>query len=416
MMSTERIYSFGIAAMGVVVLFSCLASLFLFVNIPCRDDWELVGLAAKVLGGEIHFSDFWSMHAEHRMFFTRLILTYWAAWTSWDLRAVPWVSAFLVLVSTICLSRSQDRKRLFLKNTSFWIAAVFTFALSSQKTINWAVTLNTYLATAPVLVSFYILTVSRRWSAWTAAAILTAFASFSFGIGLAGWAAMLVFFFGDSINSRTRLVLLWCTAMGLTWGVYFMDFSGFLNDNPFSFLNTPGGSFHFFLVLLGAIFHPLQAEVFGIMGVAVFASASAAFFLKQASFPRIPAGLYAAMMFVIMNGFMITASRSQFGTPYALADRYMPLTCIFWGAAAVWLTTWRWMGKPLISLAAASILLISPLHWMNAEDNRAYLVEASIEIQKQRPDPAKLLEFYEIPGVVEKAIPLLKEHRLAVYK
>src|SRR5262245_33434325 len=133
---------------GLSIFLAAVTPIFFFVNIPCQDDWILVPLIDRILSGSVTFQDFWALHNEHRLLFPKLILAYWASWTSWDLRGLPWLDLALVLLATGSLANlfHQPNERSFLKSTEFWCLAAFTFSLRAVKCIQWPIMFSVYLS------------------------------------------------------------------------------------------------------------------------------------------------------------------------------------------------------------------------------------------------------------------------------
>lgn len=397
---------------------------FFFVNIPCRDDWDLVLIVDHILSGHAAFMDFWAPHSEHRLFIVRLILAYWAAWTSWDLRGVPWLDLALIFAATICLAGmiGKDADKAFWKRPAFWIASAFTFSLPAVKTINWPMNLNTFLSASTAV---YAITCIARHPLsvkhWVAASIFAAISTFSFGTGVALWFAVFPLLAETRKSSRfLTIAALWMGSALLCLVLYF---SGYMNlkQHPSLFLSIihSANTAHFFLIYLGALFYPLSPEFFGALGLIL---AGALFFHVMRTKDQDGAlvkGLFCVVLFVLGNAFLTAMTRSRFGVSYAIAERYLALSCYFWAAFSVWLSRFlnhKVFVRPILFVLLGSIVLIMPLHWWNFEDNRDFMLSVIPMIKKEPLNPSELQMLYEKPGVVERAVPILKSRKLSIFR
>ncbi len=412
-------------ASGVVSLLIAATTPFFFVNIPCRDDWTLVSIVDRILSGHATFMDFWSLHSEHRLLIPRLLLAYWAAWTSWDLSAVPWLDLGFILAATICLAgfAEKDEKKIFWKNPAFWIASVFTFSLPAVKTINWPMNLNTYLSAAAAV--YAITWVAHRPLSvkhWVFASFFAVISTYSFGTGVVLWFAVIPLLMQARKSSRfPAIAAIWLASATLCLALYFSAYMN-LKQHPSLLLSAlqPIQTAQFFVIYLGALFFPLSPEFFGVVGLIL--AGMLAFHAMGCANQADPLtkGLFCVVLFVLGNALVTAMTRSRFGVSYAVAERYLALSCYFWAALAVWLT--RILShktlvlRPILFVLVASLMLILPLHWMNFEDNRDFMRSVEPMLKKQPPDPEELLMLYEEPGVVQQALPILKNRKLSIFR
>src|SRR3989442_15697534 len=68
------------------------------VNIPFWDQWEMVPLFQKYRSGELEWGDLWAQHAEHRIFFPRLIMLGLAVLSDWN---IMWELYFNIVLGSL---------------------------------------------------------------------------------------------------------------------------------------------------------------------------------------------------------------------------------------------------------------------------------------------------------------------------
>ncbi len=303
-------------AAGIVTLILALATPSFFVNIPRRDDWAIVLIMDKILDGRVQFADFWTPHCEHRLLIPRLILSYWATWTRWDLRGVPWLDLALVFIGTVWVAGLANKEKVFWKNQSFWAAATFTFSLPALKAINWSIILNTYLSAALAVGAIACIALRplsfRRWVMALLSAVVS---TFSFGSGVAVWVAALPFLVAVRKSPKFgAIAALWVGSAALFLAIYFsgMDFQK--HPSLFISLNHMGTTIHFFITYLGALFFPWRPDFFGVLGLILSGTLCVDTIRRTKQGDLGTVGLLSAVLFVFVTAFLTTMSFSVHDT------------------------------------------------------------------------------------------------------
>ncbi len=408
------------AAIGLVSFMIALTvPLFFYVNVPCQDDWTLVPIVGHILDGKASFMDFWAFQSEHRIFFPRLFLCHWAAWSHWNMGFIPWLNLALVLLTTFFIYRlSGVAERPFWKNAFFWAPCALTFSLHAVKTVVWVIQFHTFLTVALCVMAVTVVAKDpSSMRRWLAAIALSMAATFSFGEGMIIWFAMLPLLASARISTRSSMIsALWIGSAALSLAFYFHGFPFFHSHPSYSFVaHDPLYTAHFFLAYLGALFYPLPAGLFG--GLGLFLAALLALDAAGANKADRPvkSGLFCVVLFVLGNALTTSLSRSHYSLEGAVVDRYVPLSCYLWACLGVWMMRFGKLRNGLYLFLIGCVLSTASFHWKDYQGNKLFM-DSARDILKEEPlDPEKVRTLFSDEQLVQDSVATLKEHKLSVF-
>ena len=399
-----------------------------FVECPFYDEWILAPIVKHILEGTSTFQDFWMLHNEHRIFFPKLFLSYWAAWTSWDMRVIPWIDLALISVAELLLYRlgtkvpSRPLKKMF-KDPLFWMITTLIFSLRAVHTIISSFQFQVFLSVALTVIGISWLSLKptslRRWFA---TAVLAMVATYSFAAGVFFWVAVLPIFWSIRKHHLFGVILTsWISIALLVVAVYFYHYTRpALHPGIVSFFDKPVPISYFCMVYLGSIFYsflltePFTAAI-GFLGLVLAARYFIFLIITDKKNDPKAMALAAIMLFVIFGAFLTSVSRVNFGLETARSERYTPVTCFFWAALGVTLFEKPRLVKfiliPLLFLSLTSSIFHSLLlaSWKNSLMDQAEMIrEYPVNLEKIRG-------LYLYPNVVEESVRILKDKKLSVF-
>ncbi len=394
---------------------------FFYVNIPCQDDWTLVPIVGRILDGKASFADFWSFRSEHRIFFPRLILCHWGAWTHWEMSLIPWLNLALLLVATICIYwLSGLAQRPFWKDHVFWLVCIFTFSFHAIKTVLWVIQFHTFLTVALAVLAITViaeepLSVKR----WLIAVLLAGIATFSFGEGLALWFAIFpLLIAAKSSRHFLKIVFLWIGSAVFCFAVYFHGFPYYHHHPSIPFvIHDPLYTMRFFLDYVGALFFPFSTDLFGALGLLLFLIMAEDVYRRDRQ-NNLSKGLLAVILFVLGNAFIISLARSHYAILGAVVDRYIPVSCFLWASIVVWMVRKNrnpfFVSIPLFLIIF--VISITPFHWKDQQENKEFLLATENILRKESQTEEELQSLFSEPRLVEKSILIMKKEKLSIFR
>lgn len=241
---------------------------FLFgVNVPYYDEWVVVQLFQKYHTGELHFSDFYAQHNEHRILFPRVILLIIGILSGFD--TVIEMYFIQVLVATVMLVlflKLKDQFRFSIARIPAWFIPIpfLIFSWRQYENFLWGLMITFVLPIAASVLSFFFLDrlknldekkrARRHWRNFALGVIFAVVSSFSMAMGLLVWAAG-IFQLLALPGKKTKKYLyfgIWTFLGILTWIGYFRGYVKPANHpSLFYVLSHPVEVFKSFLIFLG---------------------------------------------------------------------------------------------------------------------------------------------------------------------
>lgn len=210
---------------GMVILF-CI--MHFGVNVPIRDEWNMLPLYQKVDNHSLHFSDLWALHNDHRILFPNTVMLIAAYTTHWNVKAELYISFVFSAITALMLYLLilyKIRKRSLAILASVLIAGWLYSPIQYQ---NWLLgwQLEWFMCITGVVLSIFFLDRLRdlkKQKLYFCLAIASAvLASYSLGDGILIWPIgllMLIF------NKQTKKVLsVWLLTAILATTAYYYNF------------------------------------------------------------------------------------------------------------------------------------------------------------------------------------------------
>jgi len=442
-------------------LFLSIVILTYTVDIPFADQWAMLAVLARFYDGTLTFQDLWVQHNEHRLLVPRTLMLVLARLSGWNTRVEMGASVALAAATLGVLlyqlrATGQATGMRWLLLVPVLSLAVFSLNQAESWWGGWNVQI--FLSVFGVTAGLVLLSrPAPRWLTLPLAIVCAVIASYSYGPGLLVWpVGMLIL----ALQLRaTRLIgagrlLLWSIATVVTIALFFSNYTWSAQATPLgSVLQAPRPYLLYSVTYLGApptrgaveyLFGQITGDtaaicnlgdsdlcgyvnttaiVTGIVGVGLFALAL--WTLAR----RVPLAIwlpYAALgLYALGTGLMTSLGRAGYGNHQALAQRYATTASLFWLALVVLGALCAHVHGPRRSVGALStglivffsllIILCSIQGLDHFRWQQGFLAPAR-EALYPAQDDALLQRLYPDPQVVKDAIPLLREHRLTIFR
>jgi len=216
------------------------------VDVPFRDQWELVPLLEKTYHGELTFHDLWAQHNEHRLIFPQIIMLLLARLTRWNIHyelAVNIIMALGIFAVFIHQVKITGRK-LGIAGLPWAIPAIslIVFSISQYENWLWGWQLQMFLNLLAVAGGIVLLANDTfRWWKFAAAALLGIVATYSFANGALFWPiGLMLLFIKTRARERKVATAGWILIGALTMGTYFYHYQNPENHPSLSLIfKTP---------------------------------------------------------------------------------------------------------------------------------------------------------------------------------
>jgi hypothetical protein len=431
------------------------------VDIPFADQWAMLAVLTRSYDGTLSFHDLWVQHNEHRLFVPRALMLVLARLSGWNTRVE--MGASLVLAAATCgvlvyqLRATGQATRMRWR----WLVPVLSLAIFSlNQAESWWGGWNVQIFLSVFGVTAGLVLLSRpvpRWTTLMLAILCAVIASYSYGPGLLVWPVgliMLVLQVRAAPMSMAGPIVAWSIAALATITLFFSNYTWSEQATPLStVLQTPRPYLLYSITYLGApptrgaveyLFGQITGDtqaicnlgdsdlcsyvnttaiVAGIVGIGLFALAGWTLARRLPFAVWLP---YAALaVYALGTGAMTSLGRAGYGNHQALAQRYATTASLFWLALVVLGALYahvhaqrRWVGalsSGLIGLFSLLIILCSIQGLDHFRWQQGFLAPAR-EALYTAQDDALLQRLYPDPQVVKDAIPLLREHRLTIFR
>ena len=322
------------------------------VNVPYADQWALVPLFQSIISGKATFHDFFVQHNEHRILFSKLIISALALISGWNIQWELYFSVALIATTFLLLfkvSFNQTKQR----NCIFHIANISTsfiiFSVIQWENLLWGFQICWFLTNVCLTVAILALS-SNFYSTLrlklAVAALACFIASFSIAHGLLTWIAVIPSLrscYRDARQFR-KASLIWIILFSITCFLYFIDYHRpFHQPDLWLFLKKPDVAATYFLTLFGS---PLlyQSYFSGVLGFAVllnFGFFAVRYIQKTGSkFSNDAAPWISLGCFALLFGLTTTVGRIELGQ--ANTSRYTTVTILLIIALVqLWRLIWQ---------------------------------------------------------------------------
>ena len=321
----------------------CLGLLIFFygVDTPWGDQWDGTALLfEKMQMGNLHFSDFFAFHSEHRILFPRLIAFALGQLTHWNVRAemgVMWVLACLCSLAIWRLARTTNKESSVQRDWLLLASNVLLFSPLQWENFLWGFQIDFLLPIAATITALWVAVAAPRPYDFLGTLALCVIATFSIASGFTAWllVAPLLYFRRAYSPPKRHWIwwAVWLTAAALCIGFYFHGFvrPAYHPKESYAFAH-PFIALRFFLAYLGNPFaHGTVIEATDlaqIVGLALLLTLGGCLFylwkwrrdqlLLSASLPWL-----SLTGITLFNGVLATIGRSGFGLVGAIQSRYV---------------------------------------------------------------------------------------------
>jgi hypothetical protein len=436
------------------------------VDVPYRDQWELVPFLDKMYHGQLIFHDLWAQHNEHRILFPRIIMLALARVTGWNtgyelaVNVLLALGAFAVFVHQVKITG----RKLGAAGLPWAIPAIslIVFSIGQYQNWLWGWQLQIFLNLLAVMGGIVLLANEPfSWTRFAVAALLGIVALYSFANGALFWPIGLVILLVVTVGARQRIAALtaWALLSGLALASYLFHYQkpaehpmpGLVFQSPFEYAG------YVFKYLGGICAHYIGgttsadgvlALIFGLGGT--MALGWAGWMLVRTRLADIRALLpyFGMSLYSIASALLTGVGRIGFGGDQAIYSRYSTLTVPFWVSLVVLLILLA-RGEPqsadagsvplqlacrpaglckttaqlVLGAAMAMLVVGSGFAVVGAQRwsfGQAYGREALLNLaanHRELVDPVGLsVTLYPKPEVVLERYPFLVQHRLSLFR
>ncbi|MCE5339691.1 MAG: hypothetical protein LLF92_01005 [Planctomycetaceae bacterium] len=176
-------------------IFICSFVYKLGVTIPYYDQWEFIPTLEKMHNHTLTFTDIWVNHSEHKIFFPKLIMLFWASISNWNIALELGTSiVFGLLIFLFLLSLLGNT----LKTVPVWLklfTSLMVFSTIQWQNWLWGWQMAIFMSILGVVIAVWA---ADKWPGKSAglAVVISAciLSSYSFSSGLLTWPAVFILF------------------------------------------------------------------------------------------------------------------------------------------------------------------------------------------------------------------------------
>ncbi len=226
-------------------------------NVPMWDQWEYPLLFEKVFQGEATWSDFFEPHNGHRIVLPKVIITFLAFFTNWDIRVELALTLLLAALTFFAIYRLGGQGRGIFSYLAHLITACLIFSWGQYENWLWGFQLMWWLVNAGVVFAIVLLSRVNRQNYLKmvgGATLLCGLVSFSSAHGLVSWIALVVLIGTAPIETsqKVRSGIVWTIGFCLCMGLYSMNYPVSPDQDWGILLGDLGRTGQFFLNILGS--------------------------------------------------------------------------------------------------------------------------------------------------------------------
>jgi hypothetical protein len=323
------------------------------VDVPYRDQWELVPLLDKTYHGELTFHDLWAQHNEHRILFPRIIMLALARSTGWNTHYELTVNVILALgIFTVFVYQVKiTGRKLGAAGLPWAIPAIslIVFSISQYQNWLWGWQLQMFLNLLAAMGGIVLLAQETfTWKRFALSALLGIVAMYSFATGVLFWPIGLVILLVVTAGARQRRAAItgWVLLSVLTLGSFFYHYQKPAYHPPLNLIfETPVGYAAYMFKYIGGICaHDLGgtmpddgkvALICGLGGTMVLGWAGWMLVRKQLADVRTLLPYLGMSLYSIASALVTGVGRIGFGSNQAIFSRYSTMVEPFWVSLVV---------------------------------------------------------------------------------
>jgi hypothetical protein len=408
----RRLTNIGVVILVLVIAVYYICVQFLTLDIPYGDEFGCA-LGWLIQNQTINgcwdkFLHLFNQANEHRVFtFSLAVLTDYSLFGSLNFKRLAWEANLWMIPLFLLINLMNTAGR---RNPWLIMPVVLLLFVPQHEITNWPIVGFGAIMQSVLVVASLLLLTRPGAANLTAAILLAAIATFSFGNGMLTFAVGFLILMLKKPKQPGPWIA-WTSAMVLAVFLYFVDYDfrgqgGLLSEA----LRHPLPVFQFFLTFFGSILVAYQSVHLIWITLAGLIPLSALVFLllfkwrKISSYPVI----LSVLLFVLLSAAMAAVSRQKFSAIGATAPRYILLQALFLSALYllyinVYSSKVRWL--PVLLLAFGLFhyggRMSKGIHNLNRHRN--LLLELIVAYQT---DPSKKVIFGPKPAVIKKILDL----------
>ena len=318
------------------------------VDVPYRDQWELVPLLEKMVHGQLTFPDLWAQHNEHRILFPRFIMLALARATGWNTYyelAVNVLLAFGIFTIFVHQAKMTGRK-LGAAGLGWAIPAtsLIVFSISQYQNWLWGWQIQMFLNLFAAMGGIVLLAHETfTWKRFALSALLGVVALYSFANGILFWPIGLFILLVVTAGVRQRIAALigWGLLSALALGSYFYHYQKPAEHPPLNLIfKTPGEYAAYVFKYIGGIgAHDVGgtmpadgkvALIFGLGGTIALSWAGWMLMRKKLADCRTLLPYLGISLYSVASALVTGVGRLGFGSNQAIFSRYSTMMVPFW--------------------------------------------------------------------------------------
>jgi hypothetical protein len=320
------------------------------VDVPYRDQWELVPLLDKTYHGELTFPNLWAQHNEHRILFPRIIMLALARGTGWNTRYELAVNVILAIgIFTVLVHQVKITGRKLGAAGLAWAipaTSLIVFSIGQYQNWLWGWQLQMFLNLLAAMGGIVLLAHETfTWKRFALSALLGVVALYSFANGVLFWPIGLVILLVVTAGARQRLAAItgWVLLSALALGSYFYHYQKPADHPPLNLIfKTPAEYAAYVFKYIGGIgAHDVGgtmsadgnvALIFGLGGTMALGWAGWMLGRKQLADFRTLLPYLGMSLYSVASALVTGVGRIGFGSTQAVFSRYSTMMVPFWAS------------------------------------------------------------------------------------
>jgi hypothetical protein len=318
------------------------------VDVPYRDQWELVPLLEKMVHGRLTLADLWAQHNEHRILFPRIIMLALARATGWNTYYELAVNVILALgIFTIFVYQVKITGRKLGAAGLAWAipaTSLIVFSIGQYQNWLWGWQIQMFLNLLAAMGGIVLLAHETfTWKRFALSALLGVVALYSFANGVLFWPIGLVILLVVTAGARQRIAALtgWVLLSALALGSYLHHYQKPAEHPPLDLIyKTPGEYAAYVFKYIGGIgAHDVGgtmpadgkvALIFGLGGTIALVWAGCMLMRKKLADFRALLPYLGMSLYSVASALVTGVGRLGFGSNQAIFSRYSTMMVPFW--------------------------------------------------------------------------------------